>query len=36
MKTRYDLRRAPAKVFKEGDAVGVLKEIASNEGKVKS
>ena len=34
-KARYDLRRAPAKSFKKGDAVGVLREISSNNGKSK-
>ena len=34
-KARYDLRRAPAKIFKLGDAVGARKDIASNDGKSK-
>lgn len=32
MKKRYDLRRAPAKIFKCGDAVGVLKAATTNDG----
>ena len=35
MKKRYDLRRAPARIFEQGDAVGVRKEAASNDGKSK-
>lgn len=34
-KARYDFRRAPPKVFQRGDAVGVRREIASNDGKSK-